>query len=172
MPNRLSAEQRADLARWIDERELAVLEECAAMPAPCCAASRSSRAATSASLERDLEHLDAGFGETLLALIDGAGLTDAEAYRAANVSRQLFAKIRRDPRYQPTKATACAFAIALGLSEKDAQDLLGRAGYALTRSSRFDVICLWAIDRGITDVQAVNEALYSYDQPLLGSQPR
>lgn len=112
---------------------------------------------------------DAGFTETLLRLIDRTGKKDSAIYNRANISRQLFSKIRNNPDYQPTKPTAIALAIALELDMEQTQDLIGRAGYALTRSSKFDVIIMYFIQRGIYDIMQINTTLFEFDQHLLGS---
>ena len=122
-----------------------------------------------AELDDLLDHLDAGFSETLLALIDQRGLSDAEVYHRANLSRQLFSKIRSNPSYRPTKPTAVALAMALELDMPAAQDLLARTGLALSRSSKFDVIVRFFLEHGIYDIYRLNEALFAYDQPLVGS---
>lgn len=121
-------------------------------------------------LAERLAHLDASFSEALLALIDERGLTDAQVYRRANLSRQLFSKIRSKPDYRPSKPTAVALALALGLTLPQTQELLAHAGLTLSRSSKFDVIVEFYLARGVHDVMAVNEALFAFDQPLLGSQ--
>ena len=130
-------------------------------------------AALSAAAPRELDYLlsnlDASFSETLLALIDERGMTDAEVYHRANLSRQLFSKIRSNRAYRPTKPTAVALAVALELDPRQTQDLLSRAGLALSRSSKFDVIVRFFLERGVHDVFRINEALFAYDQPLLGS---
>lgn len=120
-------------------------------------------------LARRLDALDAPFSEALLALIDARGLTDAQVYKRANLSRQLFSKIRSNPAYRPTKPTAVALAMALELDVDETQGLLARAGLTLSHSSRFDVIVEFFIARGVFDVLRVNEALFAFDQPLLGS---
>ena len=89
------------------------------------------------SLAERLSTLDESFAQTVLRLIDERGMTDVEVYKRANMSRQLFAKIRRDDNYRPTKKTACALAFALGLSHADALALLARAGFTLSHSSKF-----------------------------------
>ena len=121
-------------------------------------------------LAERLAHLDASFSEALLALIDERGLTDAQVYRRANLSRQLFSKIRSKPDYRPSKPTAVALALALGLTLPQTQELLAHAGLTLSRSSKFDVIVEFYLVRGVHDVMTVNEALFAFDQPLLGSQ--
>lgn len=116
-----------------------------------------------------LAQTDARFSDTLLKLIDASGKKDSEIYTRANVSRQHFSKIRNNPGYRPTKATAVAFAIALKLDLEQTKDLLGRAGYALTNSSKFDVIIMYFIQQGIYDIYEINTALFAYDQLLLGA---
>lgn len=120
-------------------------------------------------LDRMLRKTDAGFSETLLKLIDQSGKKDSEVYNRANVSRQHFSKIRNNPDYKPTKATAIAFAIALELDLAQTEDLIGRAGYALTNSSKFDVIIMYFIQSGNYNMFDINDTLYEYDQSLLGA---
>lgn len=123
----------------------------------------------STDLDDLLNNLDKPFSTTLLALIDARGMTDVQVYKRANISRQLFAKIRANASYRPTKPTAVALALALELDYDQTQDLLSRAGLTLSHSSKFDVIIEFFIDRGVYDIFRVNEALFAYDQPLLGS---
>lgn len=120
-------------------------------------------------LERLISHRDTSFSQEVLLLIDARGMTDVEVYKRANLSRQLFAKVRKGDGYRPTKQTAVALALALGLDREETDDLLSRAGYVLGSASRFDIIVGYYIDRGIYDVLAVNEMLFAFDQPLLGS---
>ena len=120
------------------------------------------------SLEDMLKRADAGFTETLLNLIDKTGKKDSEIYKKANLSKQHFSKIRNNPDYRPTKSTALALALALELDLDATKDLIGRAGYALTNSSKFDLIIQFFIEQGNYNVVEINIALYEFDQSLLG----
>lgn len=127
-----------------------------------------SLAATS-ELQLLLDETDAGFSETLLKLIDRTGKKDSEIYKKANVDRKLFSKIRNNPGYKPSKATALAFALALELNLEETQDLIKRAGYAFSHSSKFDIIVEFYIKNGKYDVFELNEVLFAFDQPLIGA---
>ena len=116
-----------------------------------------------------LKDLDAGFSETLLQLIDRTGKKDSEIYKKANVDRKLFSKIRNNMDYKPSKTTALAFAFALELDINETKDFIGRAGFALSHSSKFDVIVEYFLVNRNYDVFELNEVLFAFDQPLIGA---
>jgi len=120
-------------------------------------------------LVHKLTQLDESFALMLQRLIDRRGMKDSECYRRANVDRKVFSKIRNTPGYTPKKQTVVAFCAALELSMEETSHLLARAGYGMSHASKFDVIIEYFFKQGIYDVQTINQALWHYDQPLLGS---
>lgn len=120
-------------------------------------------------LSEQLEKLDDSFSTTLLKLIDKTNKKDSEIYRKANIDRRLFSKIRSNVNYQPSKTTALAFALALELNLNETKEFIKKAGFALSKSNKFDLIVEYFIINKNYNVFELNEVLFAYNEPLLGS---
>ncbi len=123
--------------------------------------------APSISLSDALSGIDESFSEMVLRKIDESGMTDAQCYKKAGLDRKLFSKLRGNRLYKPSRQTAVALAIALELGLEETKELLMKAGFALSHSSKFDIIIEYFISRGNYDRFEINEALYEFDQQLI-----
>lgn len=173
----ISSKLFADIASYIDDRYVdeheddrrARMSRRQSTEEAVCFYSDAPMAAMELSLDDALDQLDESFSEMLLRKIDESGMTDAQCYKKANIDRKLFSKIKGDKYYKPSKATAVAFGLALELPLAELKELLGKAGYSMTRSSKFDIIVEYFVQRGNYDVFEINEALFAFDQSLIGA---
>lgn len=175
-------EEPYEYRRWIEERELIEQEEyeirhrknliqssridkmeSIKMPSDLAGS------APGASLEDLIGRVGETFSEALIRMIDERGLKDPDVYKRANISKQHFSKIKNTKDYQPKKSTALAFAVALKLNLDETKDLIGKAGYLLTESSKFDIIVEYFIERNNYDIFEINEVLFAFTDQILGS---
>lgn len=128
----------------------------------------SSTMSVNRNIDNLMNQLEETFSQRLLRMIDERGMTDSEAYTRAYVDRRHFSKIRKDVNYVPNKKTVLAFTIALELSLDETKDLLGSAGFALSRSSKTDIIVAYFLQNKIYDMFEINAVLDAYGQPVFG----
>lgn len=126
----------------------------------------SSTIAVNRNIDKLMDQMEETFSQRLLRMIDERDMTDSEAYTKAYVDRRHFSKIRKDVNYVPNKKTVLAFSIALELSLDEAKDLLASAGFALSRSSKTDIIVAYFLQNKIYDMFEINDVLDAYGQPV------
>lgn len=118
-------------------------------------------------INQTLKEAPQTFSEYLLHLIDEKSLTDSKVYKAAQIDRRLFSKIRSDKYYQPTKTTALQLAIALKLSPRETNEFIGKAGYRLYSAIKSDVIISYFLLNGIFDLDLINSTLFAFGETPL-----
>lgn len=118
-------------------------------------------------LEDVLARKEETFSQMLLRLIDEKDLKDSDVYKRANIDRRLFSKIRADEDYVPSRKTAISFCLALQLDLDETKKLLATAGYALSASSRFDLIIMYLIETKEYNVHFANIVLDDYGEGTL-----
>ena len=127
-------------------------------------------------ISKPLKNSEETFSSMVIRKIEENGMSDVACYKAANLNRQIFSKIRssagekENDSYQPNKNTALSLAIALKLSIDESYELLKKAGFTFSKSNKTDIIVEFCIKNNINDITMVNEILFYYNQPLLGSK--
>ena len=124
--------------------------------------------ATTPGIEGLEANIDMSFVDKMLEYINQKQLRDSTVYKAAQVDRRLFSKIVSDRTYKPSKDTCIAFVLALQLSLDEATDMLSRAGYTLSHSSKRDVIIEYFIREKVYNLNDINEVLFRLEQKTLG----
>ena len=153
---------------FYDNECLMKCEQAAPPRAPISAPLASNSVSVGQSLSDFLNEQDRSFREMLFDLIDESGMTDVECYRKANVDKRTFSKIKSNKDYRPSKHTIIAFAISLRLDLETTQELLATVGFTLSKSTVFDKIIRYFIINQNYDIFEINEALFEFDQVLLG----
>ena len=116
-------------------------------------------------LKERMKHMSDTFQEYLLYLIESRGLTNAEVYKRAIITKQLFSKIKLNPNYHPDKATAMRLCVGAKLSLDETKDLLARAGYALSPCDKRDIIFSFFIEKEVWDMIEIDIMLEEHGLP-------
>lgn len=95
-------------------------------------------------------------------------LKDSAVYKAAQIDRRLYSKIKSDKYYKPAKDTAIALAFALKLTLEEAKDLLSRAGYCLSHSNKRDIVIEYFFQANEYDIDTINSVLTELGEKILG----
>lgn len=120
------------------------------------------------SLEEELENIGMSFHDKLFELIEQSGMDNKDVWKRANLDRKHFSKIQCDEKYHPKKKTVMALCIALKLDLEQARDLLARADWAFSPSSKVDLIVQKAIIDRQYDIFQLNLVLFRYTNEILG----
>lgn len=120
------------------------------------------------SLEEELENVGMSFHDKLFELIGKSGMDNKDVWKRANLDRKHFSKIQCDEKYHPKKKTVMALCIALELDLEQAKDLLARADWAFSPSSKVDLIVQKAIIDKQYDIYQLNLVLFQYTNEILG----
>ncbi len=122
---------------------------------------------SSKSLDDTLKHLNDTFSQTIFYHIDNKNLNEVDVYTNAHIDRRLFSKIRSNNNFKPSKKTAIALCFGLKLNLDESLDLLEKAGYTLSHSSKADLIVEYFLMKEEYDLTILNQVLVEYDESPL-----
>lgn len=121
---------------------------------------------------------DSTFQEKLEEYIERSAMLPADIYRAANIDRRLFSKIRTKDSHRPKKKTVLALSVGLRLTFDETEDFLKRAGHTFSPDSKSDIIfkcCLkhdgfYKVKYAVWEpIQRLNDILREYHEATLGA---
>lgn len=102
------------------------------------------------------------FQDKLFQMIRDKNIDEVEMYKKGNISRQLFSKIKSEKDYHPTKNTVFSLAIGMELNIDETSELLAKAGYAFSSSSKLDLIIQYFMYHKNYNLFVINEVLDKY----------
>ena len=101
----------------------------------------------------------------IMYLIEKKNLKNADVYKRAIVTKQLFSKIKLNPDYHPEKATAMRLCVGAKLNLDETKNLLARAGYALSPCDKRDIIFSYFVEQEIYDMIEIDITLEEHGLP-------
>lgn len=105
---------------------------------------------------RVAKNLDDTWQQALFDIIDQKFLDEVEVYKRGGITKQTFSKIRSDADYHPDKDTAIRLCIGLKLNLDETLDLLGKAGYTLSKSIERDLVVRYFIEKKEYDIYEID----------------
>lgn len=120
---------------------------------------------SASALKERMQHMSDTFQQYLFYLIESKGLTNAQVYKSAIITKQLFSKIKVNPNYHPDKSTAMRLCVGAKLNLDETKDLLARAGYALSPCDKRDIIFSYFIEKEVYDMIEIDIVLEEHGLP-------
>lgn len=127
----------------------------------------SGSAAQYISLSEHMKSAGKSFNKCLLEYMNKSGMSNSAIYRGANISKQTFSKIYSEETRIPKKPTICALALSMHLSLDETTELLGSAGYVLSKGSIFDLCIEYFVINKMYNIVTDNIILMEQDAEQL-----
>ena len=102
------------------------------------------------------------FAHKVFEYVEQKGIKDSALYGGKYelyFPKQILSNMRKDYDYHPSKYVCVVICLVLKLNLHDTLDLLERAGWALSRSRKADVVVRGCIENGIYDINEIDDAL-------------